>query len=66
MGDGGFTIVTGYQLTGKGVLPLDGVEGSDDSVFKNYERLRNTSEVSLLNAVKKAITESGSGVGGAR
>ena len=66
MGDGGFTIVTGYQLTGKGVLPLDGVEGSDDSVFKNYERLRNTSDASLLDAVRKAINETGSGVGGVR
>ena len=66
MGDSGFTIVTGYQLTGKGVLPLDGVEGSDDSVFKNYERLRNTSDASLLDAVRKAINETGSGVGGVR
>jgi hypothetical protein len=65
-GDAGFSIVTGYELTGKGVLPLDGEEGSGDSVFKNYERLRNTSDASLLDAVRKAISESGSGVGGAR
>ena len=66
MGDSGFSIVTGYELSGKGVVPLDGIEGSDDSVYKNYERLRNTSEASLLDAVRKAISESGSGEGGAR
>jgi hypothetical protein len=65
-GDSGFSIVTGYELTGKGVLPLDGIEGGDHSVYKDYERLRNTSEASLLDAVRKAISESGSGVGGAK
>lgn len=64
--DSGFSIVTGYELTGKGVLPLDGEIGNIDSVFKNYEKLRNTSETSLLEAVKKAIGESGSGTGGAQ
>ena len=65
-GDSGFSIVTGYELRGKGVIPLDGIEGSDDSVYRNYERLRNTSEASLLEAVRKAISESGAGTGGAR
>ena len=65
-GDAGFSIVTGYELTGKGVQPLDGDVGNDDSVFKNYEKLRNISEASLLDAVKKTISESGSGIGGAR
>ena len=62
--DGGLQIVTGYELTGKDVIPLDGVEGTNASVYKNYEKLRHTSEASLLEAVKKAISENGSGVGG--
>lgn len=66
MGDSGFSIVTGYELTGKGVLPLDGLLGDSSSVFSNYERLRNTSEASLLDAVRKAISENVSAVGGAR
>ena len=65
-GDAEFSIVTGYELTGKGVQPLDGDIGNNDSVYTNYERLRNTSEALLLDAVKKAIKESGSGMGGAR
>jgi hypothetical protein len=64
-GDGGLEIVTGYELTGKDVIPLDGVEDSGVSVYKNYEKLRHTSEASLLEAVKKAISENGSGGGGA-
>jgi hypothetical protein len=63
-GDSGFSIVTGYELTGKGVIPLDGLPRSDDSVYRNYESLRNTSEASLLDAVRKAISENGSGMGG--
>ena len=66
MGDSGFSIVTGYQLTGKGVLPLDGMPGSGDSVYENYERHRNTSEASLLDAVRKTISESASGTRGAQ
>jgi hypothetical protein len=66
MGDSGFSIVTGYEFTGKGVLPLDGVEGDDSSVFKNYEKFRNATETSLLDAIRKALAENGSGVGGAR
>ena len=66
MGDSVFSIVTGYELTGKEVLPLDGIEGDGFSVFSNYERLRNTSEASLLEAVRKAVSESRVGAGGAR
>jgi hypothetical protein len=61
--EGGLSIVTGYELTGKEVIPLDGLEGNNDSVYKNYEKLRHTSEASLLEAVRKAINENG--VGGA-
>ena len=60
----GFSIVTGYELTGQGVQPLDGGVGNADSVYVNYEKLRNTSEASLLDAVRKAINETGSGGGG--
>jgi len=65
-GDSGFSIVTGYELTGKGVVPLDGIEGDRFSVFSNYERLRNTNEALLLDAVRKAISESRTGRGGVR
>jgi hypothetical protein len=65
-GDAGFSIVTGYELTGKGVIPLDGIERSGFSVFENYDKLRNSSEASLLEAARKAISENGSGGGGAQ
>jgi hypothetical protein len=66
MGDTGFSIVTGYELTGKGVIPLDGLPGDGFSVYSNYEKFRNVTEASLLDAVRKALTENGSDVGGAR
>ena len=64
-GDGGFSIVTGYELTGNGVLPLDGgAEGKGFAEFQNYESFRNATEASLLEAVRTAIN--GRGVGGPR
>ena len=64
-GDGGFSIVTGYELTQNGIVPLDGgADGKGFDEFKNYERFRNASEAALLEAVRKAISERTVGVGG--
>jgi hypothetical protein len=60
----GFSIVTGYELTGNQVIPLDGLPGGGVSIFANYEKLRTISEDSLLEAARKAISEKGSGGGG--
>lgn len=66
-GDGAFSIVTGYELTAEGVIPLDGgAEGKGFAEFQNYESFRNASVASLLEAVRTAINQNGRGVGGPR
>jgi hypothetical protein len=64
--DAGLSIVTGYELIEKRVIPLDGLPGVDTSLFTNYQKQRNVSEEALLEAARKAVSENGSGGGGVR
>ena len=54
-----FPIVTGYELLGNHVFPLDGAAGKDGNFrqFNSYEAFKGAEEPSFLNDVKAAISK---------
>ena len=62
-----FSIITGYELSGNHVFPLDGTgrKGAKFSQFSSYEKHRGKEELIFLNEVRTAISqERGSRKGG--
>ncbi len=57
-----FTIITGYEIQGQSVSPLDGGPSANAPLFRDYQRYRNAELDSFLSDLKEALNKSTGGI----
>ncbi len=55
-------IITGYEVQGQIIHPLDGLPESNPNIYKNYKRYRNAVLNNFLCELEEAITKSTRGI----